>query len=432
MLETVKKALYLQSVSALLRNPKTFTQMRNIILYDSDAVHSDMLPLSFTRPVSDFRLGITTISEKWQDMLPGSYSVHTAAYLQRKFLPHFEKDTFFVAANCVPAPALARSIAELQPGEALTLKDGEYVAFRGSADEFRAITTESITPVKKQFDGDCLALHFLYDLFLNNASAIREDYRRIIAGRQSRPLSHSNTIIGPETLPGGEPALFIEEGASVEGAILNVTEGPIYIGAGAKILEGSCVRGPVALCHNAQVNMGAKIYPGTTLGPYCKVGGELNNVVMFGYSNKAHDGYLGNAVIGHWCNIGAGTNASNLKNDYSLIRLWNYPRRSFMRTGLQFCGLMMADHSKAAINCSFNTATVVGVGCNIHGAGFPRPFIPSFSEGSPMAGFRNVDLRKFFDIAARAMGRRGITLTDEDREIFTRIYEVASTYKNGR
>lgn len=406
--------------------------MRNIILYDSDAVHADMLPLSFTRPVSDFRLGITTISEKWQRLLPGDYSVHTAEYLQIKFRPHFEPDNLFIAANCVPSPALAESIESLRPGEALVLEDGEYVAFRGDAEGFKAVISETMTPPKKTFDGKCTALHYLYDIFLNNAEAIIEDYLHLTAGRSSSPLSPTNTVIGPARLPGGAPSLFIEEGASVEGAILNVSEGPIYIGAGAKILEGSCVRGPVALCEHAQINMGAKIYPGTTLGPYCKVGGELNNVVMFGYSNKAHDGYLGNAVIGHWCNIGAGTNASNLKNDYSLIRLWNYPRRSFLRTKLQFCGLMMADHSKAAINCSFNTATVVGVGCNIHGAGFPRPFIPSFSEGSAMAGFRDVDLRKFFDIAQRAMARRGIELTEEDRDIFTRIYEVAATYKTGR
>lgn len=208
-----------------------------------------------------------------------------------------------------------------------------------------------------------------------------------------------------------------------------MSEGPVYVGRGARISEGSCVRGPLALCDHAQVNMGAKIYGNTTLGPYCKVGGELNNVVMFGYSNKAHDGYLGNAVIGEWCNIGAGTNASNLKNDYSKIRLWNYNKRSFVRTDLQFCGLMMGDHSKAGINCMFNTATVVGVGCNVHGAGFPRPFVPSFSEGSPSAGFRDVDLRKFFDIAARVMARRGIELTELDRRIFQAISEAAASYK---
>lgn len=403
--------------------------MENIILYDSAAVHADMLPLSFTRPVSDFRVGITTISEKWQACLPGRYSVYTAPYLRDKFRPEARADNLFVAANILPTPELAGQIALLDTDSALVLPDNEYVAFRGSMERFEALIAGGFTPGIKTFDGPCTALHYLYDIFQANGKAIADDYKRLTAGRQSMPLPPGNMLIGPDTLSDGTPALFIEEGASIAGAIINVTAGPVYIGAQATIMEGSCVRGPLALCEHAQINMGAKVYADTTLGPYCKVGGELNNVVMFGYSNKAHDGYLGNAVIGEWCNIGAGTNASNLKNDYSKIRLWNYTKRSFMRTDLQFCGLMMGDHSKAGINCMFNTATVVGVGCNIHGAGFPRPFIPSFSEGSPAAGFRDVDLTKFFDIASRAMHRRGIELTDLDRRIFEAIFAVAGTYK---
>lgn len=404
--------------------------MKNIILYDSADVHQDMLPLSFTRPVSDFRVGITTISEKWQHYLPGKYSSYTARYLRDKFQPAFEEDNYFVAANCLPSKEVATAILDLKPSSAIILPDGEYIAFRGTVDEFESlINNESPAIEVITFEGKCTPLHFLYDLFLVNGQAIVEDYRVITARRKSRPLPAGNLLIGPDTQPDGTPSIFIEEGANIMGATINVLEGPVYIGKDASILEGSCVRGPLALCEHAQVNMGAKIYANTTLGPYCKVGGELNNVVMFGYSNKAHDGYLGNAVIGEWCNIGAGTNASNLKNDYSKIRLWNYPRRTFMRTQLQFCGLMMGDHSKAGINCMFNTATVVGVGCNIHGAGFPRPFIPSFSEGSPTAGFKDVDLRKFFDIAARAMSRRGIELTELDHRIFEAIFAVAGTYK---
>lgn len=403
--------------------------MKNIILYDSAAVHADMLPLSFTRPVSDFRIGITTISEKWQACLPGRYSVYTAPYLRDKFVPRPEAENWFVAANCLPSPELADAIRNLAPGHAIVLPDGEYVAFCGSMEEFEELIAGRAEVPVVTFRGACTPLHYLYDLFLNNGRAIADDYRRLTAGRVSAPLSPSNKLIGNPTLPDGTPALFIEDGATVEGAIINVSGGPVYIGRHAVIMEGSCVRGPLALCEHAQINMGAKIYGETTLGPWCKVGGELNNVVMFGYSNKAHDGYLGNAVIGEWCNIGAGANASNLKNDYTKIRLWNYPKRSFLRTDLQFCGLMMGDHSKAGINCMFNTATVIGVGCNIHGAGFPRPFVPSFSEGSPTAGFRDVDLRKFFDIAARAMARRGIALTELDRKIFQEIFQVASSYK---
>ncbi len=403
--------------------------MKHVILYDSASVHADMLPLSFTRPVSDFRVGITTISEKWQHYLPGNYSVYTAPYLRDKFTPHAQNTNYFVAANCLPSAELAEAVCNLATGNALAMPDGEYIAFAGSMEEFEALVkNEKEVPVTT-FHGPCTPLHFLYDLFLNNGKALADDYRVITAGRASQPLSDSNRLIGNPLLPDGTPALFIEEGAWIEGATINVSEGPVYVGRGARISEGSCVRGPLALCDHAQVNMGAKIYGNTTLGPYCKVGGELNNVVMFGYSNKAHDGYLGNAVIGEWCNIGAGTNASNLKNDYSKIRLWNYNKRSFVRTDLQFCGLMMGDHSKAGINCMFNTATVVGVGCNIHGAGFPRPFVPSFSEGSPSAGFRDVDLRKFFDIAARVMARRGIELTELDRRIFQAISEAAASYK---
>lgn len=397
--------------------------MRSIILYDSQAVHADMLPLSFTRPVSDFRVGITTITEKWQHLLPGRYSVYTAPYLRRKFRPEPEADNLFVAANCLPTPALADAIRALEPDTLLTLADGERVAFRGSMEAFEKLENAATEPRTLVHHEPIVALHQLYDIFLNNGQAICDDFEALTAGRQSAPLHPSCTLIGPSE------NLFIEEGASVLAATLNTTEGPIYIGRDAQICEGACVRGPLALCRNARVNMGAKIYPGTTLGPYCKVGGELNNVVMFGYSNKAHDGFLGNAVIGEWCNIGAGTNASNLKNDYSKIRLWNYPRASFLRTDLQFCGLMMGDHSKAGINCMFNTATVVGVGCNLHGAGFPRPFMPSFLQGSPSAGYRDVKLAQFFDIAERVMARRGVPLTEQDRRIFADIFQAATAYK---
>ena len=403
--------------------------MRNVILYDSAAVHADMLPLSFTRPVSDFRVGITTIAEKWQRVLPGTYSVYTAPYLREKFQPQPQETNWFAAANCLPSPELGEAVAALQSGDLLVLEDGEYVAYCGTMEEFERLIAGEFEPRQIEFHGRCTPLHYLYDLFLNNGAAIREDFAYLTAGRTSAMLPANNMLIGPANQEDGSPNLFIEEGALVQGAIINVTDGPVYIGRGAKILEGSCVRGPLALCDHAQVNMCAKIYSDTTLGPYCKVGGELNNVVMFGYSNKAHDGYLGNAVIGEWCNIGAGANASNLKNDYSKIRLWNYPKRSFLRTDLQFCGLMMGDHSKAGINTMFNTATVVGVGCNIYGAGFPRPFIPSFSQGSATAGFKDVVLKKFFDIAARAMERRGIELTEKDRRIFEEIFAVAQTYK---
>lgn len=288
------------------------------------------------------------------------------------------------------------------------------IAYAGSA-------PEACAPV--EYGGEVKAVEHLWDIFMLNGDAISADFERITSGRLSQPLSDTVTVVG-------DPALiFLEEGATVEGAIINTKSGPVYVGRDAEIMEGSMLRGPIALCRNAVVNMGTKIYPGTTLGTFCKVGGELNNVVMQGYSNKAHDGFLGNAVIGEWCNLGAGCVASNLKNDYSQIRLWNYPTGRFARTGLQFCGLIMGDHSKAGINTMFNTATVLGVGVNVHGSGFPRNFIPSFSEGGSNAGFSDVSMTKFFEIARRMMSRRHKELTAADERMFYAIREAAEAFK---
>lgn len=393
--------------------------MINVIFYDLPRVHADLLPMTFTRPVADFRIGITTIREKWAMMLPQDcrYGYRTVGFLVKKYKAEEIDDNLFIAGNVVPNPALVEEVLRLEIGEAL-FKGDDFIAYRGVSPDMHADNY-----MKKEYNGECLVLHYLFDIFLNNGAVIKQDFEMITKGRTSCALSASNTVIGNPDL------VFVEEGAYVEGAFLNTNGGPIYIGKDAQVMEGSCVRGPMALCEHSNINMGSKIYSDTTIGPWSKVGGELNNVVVFGYSNKAHDGFLGNAVIGEWCNIGAGTNASNLKNDYSKIRVWNYPDHTFMRTDLQFCGLIMGDHSKVGINCMFNTATVVGVGVNIHGSGFPRTFIPSFSEGSPVGGFTDVQLKKFFDIANRAMARRGLLLTDLDYEIFEEIYKIADTYK---
>ena len=393
--------------------------MINVIFYDLPRVHADLLPMTFTRPVADFRIGITTIREKWAMMLPQDcrYGYRTVGFLVKKYKAEEIDDNLFIAGNVVPNPALVEEVLRLEIGEAL-FKGDDFIAYRGVSPDMHADNY-----MKKEYNGECLVLHYLFDIFLNNGAVIKQDFEMITKGRTSCALSASNIVIGDLGL------VFVEEGAYVEGAFLNTNGGPIYIGKDAQVMEGSCVRGPMALCEHSNINMGSKIYSDTTIGPWSKVGGELNNVVVFGYSNKAHDGFLGNAVIGEWCNIGAGTNASNLKNDYSKIRVWNYPDHTFMRTDLQFCGLIMGDHSKVGINCMFNTATVVGVGVNIHGSGFPRTFIPSFSEGSPVGGFTDVQLKKFFDIANRAMARRGLLLTDLDYEIFEEIYKIADTYK---
>lgn len=386
-------------------------------MYDAPRVHSDLLPLTFTRPVADFRVGITTIRQKWESLFPGNYSYKTVPFLADKFPVRMQSDNWFVAGNVIPSKSLVEAVESLGIGQALFCGD-DFVAFHGNDWDASKSDFERV-----EFKEDCVIVHYFFDVFLLNGKVLIDDFVRLTSDRFSQPLSDTNTIIGDPSL------VFVEEGATIEGAILNTKQGPIYIGKDAEVMEGACVRGPMALCEHSFINMGTKIYGATTIGPWSKVGGEINNAVIFGYSNKAHDGFLGNAVIGEWCNIGAGTNASNLKNDYSKIRVWNYPDHTFMRTDLQFCGLIMGDHSKAGINCMFNTATVVGVGVNIHGSGFPRTFIPSFSEGSPTGGFTDVKISKFFDIANRAMSRRGVVLSEIDYKIFEEIYKIASQYK---
>ncbi len=383
-------------------------QMKHVILFDSTQVRADLLPLTLTRPVALIRHGITTLSEKWQAAIPGSYSFETQDYLSAKY-PMVEDpdgDNLFIAGHIHPDDTLVAAISALQPGDALAFGD-EILARCGSGDPATV----------KPYNGPApLAIRKVWDIFMLNDEPLRRDFDRITRGRKSHPLSDTCRLIGDPSM------LFIEEGATVEGAIINVTKGPVYVGRHAEIMEGACLRGPIALCEHAVVNMGGKIYGATTLGPNCKVGGELNNVVMTAYSNKAHDGFLGNAVIGEWCNLGAGCTASNLKNTYQPVKVWDMAKSTFVKTDLQFCGLIMGDHSKAGINTMFNTATVVGVGVNFYGAGFPRTFIPSFTEGSTQ-GMKPVIMERFFDTASRMMARRHVELTPIDKEILININE---------
>lgn len=396
-----------------------------IALFDNYDDHADLLPLSFTRPICDFRVGITTIREKWTSLVPDS-EIHALPvdYLRARFgqPDDASEEILFISGAIVPDADIAARIMSLDNGSAI-VGEGRPLAFRGS---FRDFENRKFADV---FEEDLRRLKRPYDVFLMNPSVLEEDFQRLTFGRDSLPLSETNKILGPISDEEGNPRVFLEEGAEVEGAILNLKEGPIYIGKDAKILEGCCVRGPIAFCDHSMARMGSKLYGGSTFGPYVKVGGEVDNSVIFGYSNKAHDGYLGNAVVGEWCNIGAGVNCSNLKNDYSKIRLWNYRLRSFARTDLQFCGPIIGDHTKLGINVMLNTATVIGVGVNIYGSGFPRAFVPSFLEGSPNSGFADVPMKRFLTIAERVMARRNVGITDLDRLIFDRIFEYASHLK---
>lgn len=392
----------------------------NVIFFESTEVRRNLLPLTYTRPVARLRMGIDTIEEKWRAALgeDNTYSYLTATYLKAKFPAVVKRDNLMIAGNVVPDDALTRQVLALQRGEALMMGE-ELVAFRGSAHDFdarRYVRTLFCTAKP-------LMVHFLFDIFLLNGKVLVQDFARITAGRTSQPLSDTNVVVGDRS------RIFLEEGAVVEGAFLNTREGCIYVGRDAEIMEGAAVRGGLAMCHDSKVRMGAKVYGATTLGPHCKVGGEVENVVMIGYSNKAHEGFLGDAVIGEWCNIGGGTTASNLKNDYGEIKLWNYQAQRFVRTGLQFCGPMMGDHCKTGINSMINTATVLGVGVNLHGGGLPRNFVASFMEGNSTAGFRNQPLEAFLATAQRVMARRGIALTEVDRDIYAAIYNISDRYK---
>lgn len=379
---------------------------RQIILADDPEIACSLLPLSFTRPVSELLLGLTTLRSKWERLLPGDYSYITADYL-RELYPNAEpaSDTLVIASHIVASRRLADTVALLLPGEALT-KGERTIAYCGRPERFIP------------YPGEVTSIEYAYDLFIHNAEEIRNDFELLTETEVSRPLSKTCTVIGTSA------RIFLDEGARAEGVTFNTEHGPIYVGPGAEIMEGSCLRGPVAILDHSTVNMLTRIYGATTIGRHCKVGGEINNIVMHDYTNKAHDGFLGNAVIGSWCNLGAGCVASNLKNDYTEIKLWHYPTRRFRRTGLQFCGLIMGDHSKAGINTMFNTATTVGVGVNIHGTGFPRNFVGSFSEGGATMGYSEVPLSKFFAIARRVMARRQVELTPEMERLFTTLHAL--------
>lgn len=399
-------------------------KQRNIILFDLPAVRENLLPLSYTRPIADFLVGITTLRKKWESFLAGEFSYSTVGYLSEKYPMKTAEENLFIASNIIATEHLARRLDSLEPGEVLMADTmaGQrvLVGFKGGANRLDEVIHSM--PAGIVYEEKVDAINYVYDIFLLNGRQIEADFDVLTAGREGQSIPRSNTVIGDPD------RIYIESGAIVEGVVLNASHGPIYVGRHVEIMEGSCLRGPIALGEHSTVNMGTRIYPGTSLGPWCKVGGELNNVVIFGFTNKAHDGFLGNAVIGEWCNLGAGCVASNLKNDYTEIKLWNYPSHRFLRTGLQFCGLIMADHSKAGINTMFNTATVVGVGVNIHGSGFPRNFIASFSEGGP-SGFTYLPMEKFFDIAKRMMARRGRSLSEADNRIFHAIRELAENYK---
>lgn len=400
----------------------------NLILFD-DHRHNALKPLTYTRPVGDLRVGILRIAEKWEKRLNTSSSFLTMPYLREKFDVRLEKQNLLVNGGLLPDEQLCEAIAQLQPKEALVDKHGALLAMIVPGDTLSPISPnqyrellqglgQSMQQVvyDRQFD----VLNQCPDIFALNEKELERDFRLLTQGRKSADLSKYNQIFGDR--------FFAEEGAKARGAIFNTESGPVYLGANSEVMEGSLVRGGLALCENATLKMGAKIYGATTIGPHSKVGGEVNNCVIQGYSNKGHDGFIGNSVIGEWCNLGADTNTSNLKNNYGEVKTWNYQSESLMNSSRQFVGLTMGDHSKCGINTMFNTGTTVGVFANVFGSGFPPKFIPSFAWGGD-GHFDTYNLNKAFEVAESVMKRRDIELTDADRNILTEIFEQSAKFR---
>ncbi|TXE10677.1 glucose-1-phosphate thymidylyltransferase [Gelidibacter salicanalis] len=388
----------------------------NYILFDGP-FRDHLLPLTYTRPVADLRIGILTIREKWEMYLGTTTTTITEEYLSEKY-PMVELDAnVLINASYLPTNELVELIKKLEENQAV-FKGEDVIAFYAS-DAQEDIDFNSFEAI--EYDGDAITVENTWDIFSKNAEAIQEDYELITEGRTSQPISSTNHILGAHNI-------FIEEGAVMEFATLNASKGPIYIGKDSEIMEGALIRGPFALCDHSTVKMGTRVYGPTTIGPHCKIGGEVASAVFFAYSNKAHDGYIGNSVIGEWCNIGADTNSSNLKNNYAEVRLWNYTTENFAPTGLQFCGLVMGDHSKCGINSMFNTGTVIGVSANVFGSGYPRNFIPSFSWGGA-AGFTTYLTKKAFEVTEVVMSRRQMEFTEQEKDILNHVFELSKKFR---
>jgi UDP-N-acetylglucosamine diphosphorylase/glucosamine-1-phosphate N-acetyltransferase len=389
----------------------------NYILFDGPARNA-LLPFTFTRPIADILIGIMTIRQKWEMRLGSTTTTLTEEYLSDKFPMVEMEENVLINASFVPNAILAEMVSNLKSNQAI-FKGDEVIAFytNENQEEVDFDTYQII-----EFEESCIRIEHTWDIFSNNDAAIREDFELLTQDRKSQPIPKSVNTIAKENI-------FIEEGAKLEFVTLNASSGPIYIGNNAEIMEGSVIRGPFALCEEAIVKLATKVYGATTVGPHSRIGGEVNNSVLFGYSNKGHDGFLGNSVLGEWCNIGADSNNSNLKNNYEEVKLWSYETEGFAKTGLQFCGLMMGDHSKCGINTMFNTGTVVGVSANIFGSGFPRNFVPSFSWGGA-SGFTTYITKKAFQTARLVMSRRNVDFDEKEATILEHVFEETKKWRN--
>ena len=384
----------------------------NLILFD-DAGREHLMPFTFTRPCCDIRIGICTIREKWEQLFSSTSSTLTVDYLNIKFPLISEAENLLINGRLLPDADIIKAIKALKHGQQLVKEKVVLAAMMGKP---KNETIDFNDLQKINYDGSATLINNTWDIFKLNDVSIRSDFERITKGKKSTTIDASNQVIQPENI-------FFEEGATVVCSILNASTGPIYIARDAEVMEGCMIRGPFALGENAVLKMGAKVYGATTIGIGCKVGGEVSNSIMFGNSNKAHDGFLGNSVIGEWCNLGADTNNSNLKNNYSEIKVWSYGANDYVNTGLQFCGLMMGDHSKCGINTMFNTGTVAGVCANIFGAGFPNKFIPSFYWGNADNG-ETFKIDKAIELARIVYKRRGKTFDKDDKALMEHLFKM--------
>ncbi len=389
----------------------------NLSLFDGRA-HKDLLPLTFTRPVSELRIGINTVKEKWDRLWPNEVGIYTLSYLSEKYPNANWDEMIFLSAAVCPNQKLLQLLLTLKLGQKINWK-GRTIAFASSKETFDSCELESFEIINLE-DDELTVLSNPGDLFEMNDREIRADIFEISKHLSPQDSLQGNTVLGNQ--------LYVEDGVYAQACVFNTESGPIYLGKNTKILEGSVIRGPFAICEEGVVKMAAKIYGATTIGPHSKVGGEVSNVIIQGYSNKGHDGYLGNSVIGEWCNLGADTNCSNLKNNYSEIKTWSYSEEDFVSSGRQFQGLVMGDHSKTGINTMLNTGTTVGVSANIFGTGFPSTFIPSFTWGG-LASTEEYRIDKAFEVAEKMMERRKLTFSNLDREILSHIFKITGKFR---
>jgi UDP-N-acetylglucosamine diphosphorylase/glucosamine-1-phosphate N-acetyltransferase len=395
-----------------------FCLMDHILLFDDPAIRGSLLPFTFTRPVADIRMGILKISEKWALTTGRNVSFLTQEYLQKKF-PRLKGEALAINGAWLPDAGSLELLKGLSRTQSLFWGKTLLATYIGETEKNLSFASEKEII---QMHAEPNLVQKSWHIFQFNGAEIRKDFTLLTKNRTSLPITDPHTrVYAPENI-------FIEEGAVIRAAILNAENGPIYIGKNTEVQEGSIIRGPFALCEGSTINMGAKLRGDTTVGPFSKVGGEVSNAVIFGYSNKGHEGFLGNSVIGEWCNLGADTNTSNLKNNYAPVKIWDYTKGGFSNTGLQFCGLMMGDHSKCGINTMFNTGTVVGVGSNIFGDGYPRNFIPSFAWGGA-AGFSTFSLSKFEETAQVVYSRRGLQWNEVEKEIIDRVFELTKSFR---